>query len=102
MIVPCTFIGTCRAAPQRLFDDRPLERALEMETRVGHGVVRQQKVHLAPEQGADRAVDDRRAGEVAPGGLDARLIGRVVVAALEEHTDIEMIVRDDMGDLRRD
>ncbi len=70
-----------------------------METRIRHGVVRQQKVHLAPEQRADGAVDDGRAGQIAPGGLDPRLVGRVVIAALQQHADIEMVVRDDMGDL---
>ena len=102
MIVPCTFIGTCRRLRSDCSTIGRLKAPSKWKRGSDHGVVCKEKIHLAPEQRADGAVDYGRAGKVAPGGLDARLIGRVVVATLKEYTDIEMVVRDYMGDLGRD
>ena len=43
----------------------------------------------------------RRAGERSPGGLHAGLVGGVIVAVFQEHTDVEMVVRNDMRDFGR-
>ena len=45
---------------------------------------------------------DGRVGRIAPGGVDPGLIGGVNLAVVADDADVEMVIGDDLGHLRRD
>ena len=57
--------------------------------------------YLAGEQAADRTAGQKRWRIAAPGGRYTGLIGNVELAIQHLDADVEMVIRQDAGDLRR-
>ena len=84
------------AASEIVLENRPGEGIFEMKPVVHPGIRRDHLVDLAPQQRPDRTVADRRWRMLAPGGVEARFIGGVILAVDHSDADIEMVVGNDM------